>query len=82
MTTKATPCMPPAAEVLREAAEQLSRSDNGRDALRRVLDWLDNSGLSLDHHNQKAVRTLLEGAWGSYAGTTRDVMHEALGDYD
>jgi len=63
---------------LQAAAQQLVKSDKGRDAMRRVLDWLENSGLGLDVHNQVAILTLLAGAWGSYAGTTREIMHEAL----
>lgn len=66
---------------LTSEAKHLSRSDKGRDALERVLDWLESSGLSLDGRNQQAILTLLENAWGGYAGTVRDVMHEALGHY-
>ena len=65
---------------LHAAAQRLSKSDHGRDALRRVVEWLDNSGVSLDRGNQEAVLTLLAGAWGPFAGTARDVMREALGD--
>lgn len=62
------------------AAQQLAKSDKGRDALRRVLEWLEAGGLSLDGQNQQAILLLLEHAWGGKAGTVRDVMHEALGD--
>lgn len=67
-------------EKMRAAAQHLATSDRGRDALRHVLAWLEKSGLSLDHQNQECVIVLLEGAWGAYSGTVREVMHEALGD--
>jgi hypothetical protein len=62
------------------AAQHLAKSEKGRDALRRVLDWLENSGLSLDGNNQQAILLLLEWAWEGKAGTVREAMHEALGD--
>jgi hypothetical protein len=68
------------ADPLHAAAQQLAKSDKGRDALRRVLDWLEASGLSLDGQNQQAILLLLEWAWEGKAGTVREVMHEALGD--
>ena len=61
------------------AAEQLSQSEKGRNALRRLLDWLDDDGLSLDGANKGAVLTLLNAAFGSYPGSARDAMREALG---
>lgn len=64
--------------TLREAAEHLAKSDKGRDALRRVLDWLENSGLSLDSVNQDAILLLLDAAWNGWAGSAREVMHDAL----
>lgn len=67
---------------LMHAARQLAESTRGRDALRRVVDWLEESGLGLDQNNQQATLTLLEHAWAGYAGTVRDVMHEVLGDYN
>lgn len=69
------------AELFR-VAQHLATSDKGRDALERVLAWLENSGLSLDHVNQESVLLLLEGAWGGKAGTVRDAMHQALGHYE
>lgn len=63
---------------LREAAEQLSRSQKGRHAMQHVLAWLDEDGLSLDAENQQAVLTLLDGAWGSFAGTARDLMRAVV----
>lgn len=66
---------------LRADAQHLATSDRGLDALHRVLEWLEISGLGLDRRNQNAILTLLTNAWGGYAGTVRDVMHEVLGDY-
>ena len=65
---------------LTAAATQLANSRVGRNALRAILDWLDADGLTLDGDNQAAILTLLEGAWGPYAGTARDAMREALGE--
>ena len=62
------------------AARHLAKSENGRDALRRVLDWLEASGLSLDGQNQEAILELQRLAWEGWAGTVRDAMHQALGD--
>ncbi len=60
------------------ATDLLSRTTIGREALRTLLRWLDESALSLDSDNQAACLTLIDAAWGAYAGTTRDVMREAL----
>lgn len=62
------------------AAEHLSETVRGENALRVLLAWLyDGDGLGLDAENQEAVLTLLHGAWGPWAGTVRDAMREALG---
>jgi hypothetical protein len=63
------------------AAQHLARSEKGRDALRRVIDWLEASGLSLDAQNQNAILELQRMAWEGWAGTVRDAMHDALGDH-
>ena len=63
---------------LTDAAQHLATSKKGRDALRRVRDWLRASGLSLDMQNKEAVFTLLDGAWGAYAGSALDAIDEAL----
>jgi hypothetical protein len=60
------------------AARHLAKSDKGRDALRRVLDWLESSGLSLDGQNQNAILELQRLAFEGWAGTVRDAMHAAL----
>lgn len=62
-----------------EAATHLSKTTRGRNALRALLAWLDDDGLGLDFTNKEAVLTLLAGAFGSYPGTARDAMREALG---
>lgn len=67
---------------LRHIAVHLATTDKGRDALRRVLDWLESSGLSLDSDNQQGILLLLDAAWGDYAGTVRDLMREALREPD
>lgn len=63
---------------LENAAEQLSHSSHGRQAMTDLLTFLDNSGLSLDGENRQHIITLLVGAWGSYAGTARDVMRDIV----
>lgn len=63
---------------LEQAASQLGRSEAGRASLRYLLDWLDDTDINLDGKNQEAVFTLLEGYWGSFPGTARDVMRDNL----
>lgn len=65
-------------EELFAAAQQLAKSQRGRDALRRMLDWLDATGLGLDADNKAACLTLLDAAWGKYPMSARDAMREAL----
>lgn len=67
---------------LEAAALSLSMSDKGRAALQHLRDWLyrKGGGVSLDRQNQLAAMILLDGAWGQYAGTTRDIINDALGD--
>jgi len=60
------------------AANQLGRTTKGRNALDHLLTWLDDDGLSLDGMNKEAALTLLNGAFGSYPGTARDAMRDAL----
>lgn len=64
---------------LTEAAEQLARSERGRDALRRLRDWMEEGEvLGLDQNNQDAVLTLLCGAWDGLPGSAREAIHDAL----
>lgn len=61
-----------------DAANDLAKSNKGRSAMRHLLSWLDHDGLSLDFDNKERALTLLIGAFGSYPGTARDAMREAL----
>ena len=58
-----------------DAANTLSRSARGREAMRVLLAWLDDTGLGLDSQNQEAVLILLQGAF-AFPGTARDVMRD------
>lgn len=64
--------------VLKASAVQLAGSEKGRDTLQRLLAWLDDSGLSLDEKNQRAVLLLVRGAWTSHAETARNAMRDEL----
>lgn len=64
-------------EDMQAAAEQLVRSGRSR-TLRELARFLDGTGLGLDEQNKDAVRTLLEGVWGPFTMSGRDVMHEVL----
>lgn len=61
-----------------EAAQQLAKSDKGRNALTALLDWLNADGLGLDAFNKRAVFTLLNGAFGPFPGGAREAMEDAL----
>lgn len=65
-------------DKLEAAAKQLARSDRGRKTMQHLLDWFDDVGLGLDGENKQAVRVLLEGVWGPYCGSGRDVMRDQL----
>jgi hypothetical protein len=65
---------------IEHAAESLCRSERGRAAVKDLLAFLDNGGLSLDAENRNHVTTLLCGAWGPYPGTARDVMRISVED--
>lgn len=62
-----------------QAIAQLAKSQRGRNALRRLLEWLDDDGLGLDQHNQEAVYQVLAAAWCA-PGSTRDLMREAIAE--
>ena len=68
--------MDPSLEDLRYAVEYLTRTERGRNALKRLLAWLDDDGLGMDAYNQRAAMTVLESAWGPWSGTARDLMRE------
>lgn len=61
-----------------EAADQLAQSHRGRNALTKLLDWLEDDGLGLDASNQAAIYVVLQAAWGKYSGTTREIMRDAI----
>jgi ABC-type hemin transport system ATPase subunit len=63
---------------LTRAVAQLQKSGKGRDALKALITWLDEGGVSLDGLNQQAVFTLLRATWGSHPGTARDLMRDAV----
>lgn len=67
---------------LRIAAKHLSQTGRGRSAMRHVLAWLDDDGISLDSPNRNAITVLLLGAWGPFPATARDVMRESIGPLD
>lgn len=64
--------------ALTRAIAILSRSPTGRNAMRHLLTWLDDDGLSLDHAGQNAIRAIELIARGRLAGTARDMMRAAL----
>jgi hypothetical protein len=63
---------------LREAVDDLSKTERGRSAMCHLLAWLDDDGLGLDERNQEAYLIVLHLAWNGYAGTTRDLLREAV----
>lgn len=65
---------------MEQAVEVLQGSERGLATLRGVLGLLDDSALGLDYRGQNAVVTLLQAAWGPYAGSARDCMRDALGE--
>ena len=67
-------------EDLERAASQLNKSERGRQAMRDLLSFLDNGAMSLDAKNGEAVITILRGAWGELAGTTKDALRDLVGD--
>jgi hypothetical protein len=68
------------AQNLEEAVARLRQTTRGRNTMRRLLEWLDDDGLGLDAENQFATMTIIKGAWGSWCGTTRDLMRQAIAD--
>ncbi len=63
-------------ESIQAAVEQLNGSEAGTAALRQLNGLM--GGPSLDARNQAACATLLQGFWGAWPGTTRDLIQEAL----
>ena len=65
-------------EDLKRAVSNLDRSDKGRQAMRDLLAFLENGGISLDGDNQLHVACLLAGAWGNYSGTTLEALRSVV----
>lgn len=61
-----------------EAANRLAKTTRGRNAMRRLLEWLDDDGLGLDGDGKRDTLTLLAGAFGRYPGTARDAMRDVM----
>ena len=61
-------------EDLERAVVQLNRSEKGKQAMRDLLAFLENGGISLDAENQLHFLCLLSGAWGNYAGTALEAL--------
>ncbi len=65
-------------EDLERAVVQLGRSEKGQQAMRDLLAFLENGGISLDANNQLHVLCLLSGAWGNHAGTALEVLRSMV----
>jgi len=65
-------------EILEQAVDRLSRTERGNNAMRHILEWLDNGGTGLDAENQEAVITILRTTWGGFAGSARELMRKAI----
>lgn len=66
---------------LEQAARTLAGSDRGRKAMASLHALLyDEGGISLDDDNQRSFLILLQGAFGSWSGTAREIMDAFLED--
>ena len=57
------------------AIGQLGRSEQGRQAMRDLLVFLENGGIDLDAANRLSFLCLLSGAWHDHAGTVLQALH-------
>jgi hypothetical protein len=64
------------ADALYAAAEHLTQTDKGREALKGLELFFDH-GMSLDAENARACLTLLEGFFGAWTGSALDAVREA-----
>lgn len=71
--------MTPTHEEIAAAAAQLATSARGLKAMHGLYGWIEAFGTGLDGNSQRAVLTLLQGAWGPLAGTTRELIAAELG---
>lgn len=63
------------------AVDALKRTERGREALRHLREWFDDTGvLGLDQAGKEAVLVLIRDAFGSHTGTVRDAVEQGLGD--
>jgi hypothetical protein len=63
------------------AVDALKRTERGRDALRHLREWFNETGvLGLDGQGKEACLVLIQEAFGSHTGTVRDAIQEGLGD--
>lgn len=67
------------AEDLEFAIKQLSKTERGRNAMRHILNWLDDDGLGLDVDNRSCCTMLLGICW-RMPGSGRDAIREAIGN--
>jgi hypothetical protein len=65
--------------AIQAAVQHLKKSDKGRAAIRDLHTFLRNAGCALDTYNQRAVLTLLHGAFGAYPGTVLEKLEDAGG---
>lgn len=63
---------------LSSAVQCLSQTERGRKALRDVLGLINNGASGLDFVGQNAVGVILACQFGPFAGSTREVIREAL----
>lgn len=57
MQTRITP------DEIEAAARQLAKSDNGRHAMRRLLEWIESGDVDIGFLDQRAFLALLGGVW-------------------
>jgi len=69
------------ADAMYAAAEHLTQSDKGREAL-KGLEFFFDHGTSLDAGNARACVTLLEGFFGAWTGSAIDSVREAAAKTD
>lgn len=61
------------------AVAQLAKSRRGRNAMRRLLEWMeDDDGLGLDQSNQEAYVHLVYACWGPVCGTALDAIRDEV----
>jgi hypothetical protein len=74
MQTRITP------DEIKAAARQLAKTEQGRVALKRLLEMLEGAPVDLDLLNQRAFLALLGGAWTGQIELTRETIREAVAE--